>query len=75
MTRMVITVLVIWLALSVPVAVFVAALGRSALREDEALDRRASVPPERRASQAAEPVDQVLSASGRAATSSARRHG
>ena len=75
MTHVVITVLVIWLVLSVPVAVFVAALGRSALREDEALDRLATVPPERRASQAAEPVDQVLSASVQAPASSARRHG
>jgi hypothetical protein len=31
------TVLAIWLGLAVPAAVFVAALGRSALREDQAL--------------------------------------
>ena len=75
MTRMVITVLVIWLALSVPVAVFVAALGRSALREDEALDHLRTAGPERSASKAAEPVDQGPSASVPASASSARGHG
>jgi hypothetical protein len=34
---MFLTLIAIWLVLAVPVAVFVAALGRSALREDEAL--------------------------------------
>jgi hypothetical protein len=72
---MVITVLVIWLALSVPVAVFVAALGRSGLREDEALGHLPSVPPERWASQVAEPVDEGLSAPAQAPASSAPGHG
>jgi uncharacterized membrane protein YdfJ with MMPL/SSD domain len=75
MTRMVVTVLVIWLALSVPVAVFVAALGRSALREDEAQGHLPAVPPERSASQVAEPVDHALSAPVQTPASSARGHG
>ena len=62
MTRMVITVLVIWLALSVLAAVFVAALGRAGLREDEALDRLAVAPPEPSASWPAETVDHPKSA-------------
>ena len=68
MIRMVITVLVIWLALSVPVAVFVAALGRSARLDDEALGHLSSVTPERRAAQAAEPVDDGLSAPAQASS-------
>ena len=41
---MLLTVLAIWLALAVPAAVFVAALGRSALREDEALGHLPTCP-------------------------------
>jgi hypothetical protein len=37
MARVLLVVLAIWVGLAVPVAVFVAALGRSALREDQAL--------------------------------------
>ena len=39
MGRMLLTVLVIWAGLAVPAAVFVAALGRSGLREEQARDR------------------------------------
>ena len=75
MIRMVITVLVIWLALSVPVAVFVAALGRSARLDDEALGHHSAVRPERCAGQAAEPVDDALSAPVQAPAASASGHG
>ena len=44
MVRVILTVLVSWLGLAVPVALFVAALGRSALREDLAL-RPVPAPP------------------------------
>jgi len=43
---MLLTVIAIWLGLSVPAAIFVAALGRSGLREDEA--RGLLPPPDRR---------------------------
>ena len=62
MIRMVITVLVIWLALSVLTAVFVAALGRAGLREDEAMGHLSAAPPEPSASRPAEIVDHPKSA-------------
>jgi len=62
MIRMVITVLVIWLALSVLTAVFVAALGRAGLREDEARGHLSAPIPEPSASRPAETVDHPKSA-------------
>ena len=62
MDGMVITVLVVWLVLSVLAAIFVAALGRAGRHEDEALDRLAAAPPEPSASRPAQTVDHPKSA-------------
>jgi len=42
MDGVLLTVLAIWMGLAVPAAVFVAALGRSGLREEQARDRVAT---------------------------------